>query len=85
MECKILYGSERNIEMAGKGGATPATYTPSPTTIKEKKKPSLLADIDWVRLDGRGFQQCRPACMYTLLMTFILPMYVCIYLLLLLL
>lgn len=51
--------------MAGKGGATPATYTPSPTTKKEKKKPSSLVDTDWVRLDGRGFHQCRPAFLRT--------------------
>ncbi|KAH1159446.1 hypothetical protein AAZX31_11G172500 [Glycine max] len=45
--------------MAGKGGATPATYSPSPTTNR-KKKPPIFKE-DWVRPDGRGFHQCRPA------------------------
>ncbi|RYR21226.1 hypothetical protein Ahy_B03g066511 isoform B [Arachis hypogaea] len=44
--------------MAGKGGSAPATYSPSPTT--QKKKTSLFQE-DWVRPDGRGFHQCRPA------------------------
>ncbi|ESW04267.1 hypothetical protein PHAVU_011G080900 [Phaseolus vulgaris] len=44
--------------MAGKGGATPATYSPSLTV--DKKKPPLFKE-DWVRPDGRGFHQCRPA------------------------
>ncbi|OIW00486.1 hypothetical protein TanjilG_05836 [Lupinus angustifolius] len=44
--------------MAGKGGANPATYSPSLTT--QKKKAPLFKE-DWVRPDGRGFHQCRPA------------------------
>ncbi|KAK7262294.1 hypothetical protein RJT34_29860 [Clitoria ternatea] len=44
--------------MAGKGGTTPATYSPSPATAK--KKPPHLKE-DWLRPDGRGFHQCRPA------------------------
>ncbi|XP_019448760.1 PREDICTED: exosome complex component RRP41-like isoform X4 [Lupinus angustifolius] len=44
--------------MAGKGGAAPATYSPSPTT--QKKKAPLFKE-DWVRPDGRSFHQCRPA------------------------
>ncbi|KAG4985489.1 hypothetical protein JHK86_033180 [Glycine max] len=44
--------------MAGKGGSTPATYSPSPTT--DKKKPSLFNE-DLSRPDGRSFHQCRPA------------------------
>ncbi|KAG4979842.1 hypothetical protein JHK82_033089 [Glycine max] len=44
--------------MAGKGGSTPATYSPSPTT--DKKKPSLFNE-DLARPDGRSFHQCRPA------------------------
>lgn len=51
--------------MAGKVGATPATYSPFPTTRKDRKKPSVLTDGDWVRPDGRGFQQCRPAFLRT--------------------
>ncbi|WVZ01789.1 hypothetical protein V8G54_022595 [Vigna mungo] len=50
--------------MAGKGGATPATYSPSLTA--DKKKPPLFKE-DWVRPDGRGFHQCRPACKFHLL------------------
>jgi len=50
--------------MAGKGGATPATYSPSPTA--DRKKPPFFKE-DWVRPDGRGFHQCRPACKFHLL------------------
>ncbi|CAH1437920.1 unnamed protein product [Lactuca virosa] len=46
--------------MAAKGGAAPATYSPSPTTFK-KKRPPIFTDVDWVRPDGRDFHQCRPA------------------------
>ncbi|GMN24831.1 hypothetical protein TIFTF001_000718 [Ficus carica] len=47
--------------MAGKAAPTPTTYSPSPTT--QKTKPSFFKnhDADWVRPDGRGFHQCRPA------------------------
>ncbi|XP_027152213.1 exosome complex component RRP41-like [Coffea eugenioides] len=52
--------------MAGKGGATPATYSPSLTTVKGKKKPPIFADdANWVRSDGRHFHQCRPAFLRT--------------------
>ncbi|GKD40800.1 exosome complex component RRP41-like protein, partial [Tanacetum coccineum] len=44
--------------------ATPATYSPSPTTFK-KTKPRLLTDVDWVRPDGRDFHHCRPAFLRT--------------------
>lgn len=49
-------------EMAGEAGATPTTYSPSPTTQKTKSRVFKADDIDWVRPDGRGFHQCRPAC-----------------------
>ncbi|OWM68907.1 exosome complex component RRP41-like isoform X2 [Punica granatum] len=47
--------------MAGKASATPATYSPSPATRKGKPTIYKDGDRDWVRPDGRGFQQCRPA------------------------
>ncbi|TQE07266.1 hypothetical protein C1H46_007088 [Malus baccata] len=47
--------------MAGKGGATPSTYAPSPTTQKTKSLIFGNDDVDWVRSDGREFHQCRPA------------------------
>ncbi|KAM1099967.1 hypothetical protein ACFX15_006264 [Malus domestica] len=47
--------------MAGKGGATPSTYAPSPTTQKAKSLIFGNDDVDWVRSDGREFHQCRPA------------------------
>ncbi|KAF3454980.1 hypothetical protein FNV43_RR05428 [Rhamnella rubrinervis] len=47
--------------MAGKAGATPTTYAPSPTTQKTKSLVFKNDDVDWVRPDKRGFQQCRPA------------------------
>uniref|UniRef100_A0A5B6YGV0 Putative exosome complex component MTR3 isoform X1 n=1 Tax=Davidia involucrata TaxID=16924 RepID=A0A5B6YGV0_DAVIN len=50
--------------MAGKAGTTPTTYSPSPTT-ENKKRPPIFKDVDWVRPDGRGFQQCRPAFLRT--------------------
>jgi len=50
--------------MAGKSGATPSTYSPSPTT-QNKKRPPIFSDVDWVRSDGRGFHQCRPAFLRT--------------------
>ncbi|KAA8544074.1 hypothetical protein F0562_021749 [Nyssa sinensis] len=46
--------------MDGKAGATPTTYSPSP-----RKRPPIFKDVDWVRPDGRGFQQCRPAFLRT--------------------
>ncbi|XP_057955122.1 exosome complex component RRP41-like [Malania oleifera] len=48
--------------MAGKAGTTPTTYSPSPTL---KTKRPIFNDLDWVRPDGRGFQQCRPAFLRT--------------------
>ncbi|KAM7496774.1 hypothetical protein LguiA_021188 [Lonicera macranthoides] len=50
--------------MAGKPTTAPATYSPSPTT-RSKKKPPIFTDTDWIRPDGRGFQQCRPAFLRT--------------------
>lgn len=50
--------------MAGKSGATPTTYSPSPTT-QNKKRPPIFNDVDWVRSDARGFHQCRPAFLRT--------------------
>lgn len=50
--------------MAGKSGTTPSTYSPSPTT-QNKKRPPIFGDVDWVRSDGRGFHQCRPAFLRT--------------------
>ncbi|CAN1837319.1 Exosome complex component RRP41-like [Linum perenne] len=41
--------------MASKASpAAPTTYSPSPTLQKD-------SDVDWIRPDGRGFHQCRPA------------------------
>ncbi|XP_062094685.1 exosome complex component RRP41-like [Humulus lupulus] len=37
------------------------TYSPSSTTHKKKPPISKIDDVDWVRPDGRGFQQCRLA------------------------
>ncbi|KAM5584177.1 hypothetical protein ABKV19_003837 [Rosa sericea] len=42
-------------------GATPTTYSPSPTTRKTKSLIFRNDDVDWVRTDGRDFHQCRPA------------------------
>ncbi|XP_059626803.1 exosome complex component RRP41-like [Cornus florida] len=50
--------------MAGKAGTTPITYSPSPTTQYKKKTP-IFRDVDWVRPDGRGFHECRPAFLRT--------------------
>ncbi|KAL8109196.1 exosome complex component RRP41-like [Apium graveolens] len=50
--------------MAGKGSATPSTYSPSPN-VHKKKKPPVFTDVDWVRPDGRRFNQCRPAFLRT--------------------
>ncbi|XP_024987478.1 exosome complex component RRP41-like isoform X2 [Cynara cardunculus var. scolymus] len=50
--------------MAAKAGASPATYSPSPTTYK-KNRPPIFTDVDWVRPDGRDFHQCRPAFLRT--------------------
>ncbi|KAM4068207.1 hypothetical protein ACB094_08G082400 [Castanea mollissima] len=47
--------------MAGQPGTTPTTYSPSPTTQKTRKPIFNKDDVDWVRPDGRGFHQCRPA------------------------
>ncbi|KAF5744722.1 3'-5'-exoribonuclease family protein isoform 1 [Tripterygium wilfordii] len=46
--------------MTTKHGATPTTYSPSPTS---KSRPPVTKDsvVDWVRPDGRGHRQCRPA------------------------
>ncbi|XP_076928401.1 exosome complex component RRP41-like [Bidens hawaiensis] len=51
--------------MAAKAGATPATYSPSPTTFKKNRPPLFTDDVDWVRPDGRNFHQCRPAFLRT--------------------
>ncbi|KAL3530551.1 hypothetical protein ACH5RR_009873 [Cinchona calisaya] len=53
--------------MAGKGGSTPAAYSPSLTTTatKSKKKAPIFIDADWVRPDDRRFHQCRPAFLRT--------------------
>ncbi|CAN0898873.1 Exosome complex component RRP41-like [Linum grandiflorum] len=41
--------------------AAPTTYSPTPTL--KKPRPAIFkdSDVDWVRPDGRGFHQCRPA------------------------
>ncbi|GAB4859237.1 Exosome complex component RRP41-like [Ancistrocladus abbreviatus] len=50
--------------MATKPGASaPSTYSPS--TQKRKQARHILNDPDWVRSDGRGFHQCRPAFLRT--------------------
>ncbi|KAK1308744.1 hypothetical protein QJS10_CPA09g02068 [Acorus calamus] len=41
--------------------AATTTYSPSPA----KKQQTIFKDLDWVRSDGRGFQQCRPAFLRT--------------------
>jgi hypothetical protein len=50
--------------MAGKPGTNPTTYSPS--TAIGKTRPPIFKDhdVDWIRPDGRGFQQCRPACTF---------------------
>ncbi|KAL2471055.1 3'-5'-exoribonuclease family protein [Abeliophyllum distichum] len=50
--------------MAGKTINTPTTYTPSPTS-QNKKRSSIFTGSDWVRPDGRGLHQCRPAFLRT--------------------
>ncbi|KAJ6369147.1 hypothetical protein OIU78_001507 [Salix suchowensis] len=51
--------------MASKGGAAPSTYTPAPTN-KTRRPPFFPdSDVDWLRSDGRGFHQCRPAFFQT--------------------
>ncbi|KAG2670443.1 hypothetical protein I3760_14G086300 [Carya illinoinensis] len=47
--------------MAGRPGTNPTTYSPSLKTQKTRSTIFKDQDIDWVRPDGRGFQQCRPA------------------------
>ncbi|KAK9279349.1 hypothetical protein L1049_013028 [Liquidambar formosana] len=50
--------------MAGKAGTAPTTYSPSPT--QKTKTPIFKGeDLDWVRPDGRGFPECRPAFLRT--------------------
>ncbi|KAK6246900.1 hypothetical protein QUC31_018465 [Theobroma cacao] len=46
--------------MAAKPGSAPTTYSPS---LTQKTRPPIFKgnDLDWVRPDGRGFHQCRPA------------------------
>ncbi|XP_021896203.1 exosome complex component RRP41-like [Carica papaya] len=46
--------------MATKPGGNPATYAP---TLPRKNLTPIFKDkdLDWVRPDGRGFHQCRPA------------------------
>ncbi|OVA10112.1 Exoribonuclease [Macleaya cordata] len=48
--------------MAGKSATAPTTYSPSPSQRKQKP---IFKDVDWVRPDGRGFHQCRPAFLRT--------------------
>lgn len=47
-------------KMATKPGGNPATYAP---TLPRKNLTPIFKDkdLDWVRPDGRGFHQCRPA------------------------
>ncbi|XP_052172154.1 exosome complex component RRP41-like [Diospyros lotus] len=54
--------------MAVKSGATPGTYSPSPSTTeaeKKKRRAAIFSEVDWIRSDGRGFHQCRPAFLRT--------------------
>ncbi|KAE8655400.1 putative cyclic nucleotide-gated ion channel 15-like [Hibiscus syriacus] len=46
--------------MAAKPGSAPTTYSPN---LGQKTRPPIFKDndLDWVRPDGRGFHQCRPA------------------------
>ncbi|KAL4333035.1 hypothetical protein GQ457_07G034480 [Hibiscus cannabinus] len=46
--------------MAAKPGSAPTTYSPN---LAQKTRPPIFKDndLDWVRPDGRGFHQCRPA------------------------
>ncbi|PPS06964.1 hypothetical protein GOBAR_AA13686 [Gossypium barbadense] len=46
--------------MAAKPGSAPVTYSPN---LGQKTRPPIFKDndLDWVRPDGRGFHQCRPA------------------------
>ncbi|XP_043701061.1 exosome complex component RRP41-like isoform X2 [Telopea speciosissima] len=48
--------------MAGKAATVPSTYSPSPN---QKTRTPIFKDVDWVRPDGRGFHQCRPAFLKT--------------------
>jgi hypothetical protein len=50
--------------MASTGGAAPGTYTPTPTKKTQRSSFFSDSDVDWLRPDGRGFHQCRPACIY---------------------
>ncbi|KAG6760702.1 hypothetical protein POTOM_033881 [Populus tomentosa] len=47
--------------MASTGGAAPGTYTPTPTKKTQRSSFFSDSDVDWLRPDGRGFHQCRPA------------------------
>ncbi|XP_058101701.1 exosome complex component RRP41-like [Magnolia sinica] len=53
--------------MGGKGGTAPTTYAPTPPTLKkqQQQQQSIFKEVDWVRCDGRGFHQCRPAFLRT--------------------
>ncbi|XVF46316.1 hypothetical protein PTKIN_Ptkin03bG0017800 [Pterospermum kingtungense] len=46
--------------MAAKPGSAPTTYSPN---LDRKTRPPIFKhnDLDWVRPDGRGLHQCRPA------------------------
>ncbi|XP_050203825.1 exosome complex component RRP41-like [Mercurialis annua] len=46
--------------MASKFNSAPTTYSPAST---RKTRPPIFkhSDVDWVRPDGRGFHDCRPA------------------------
>lgn len=50
----------RGKSMAAKPGSAPVTYSPN---LGQKTRPPIFKDndLDWVRPDGRGFHQCRPA------------------------
>ncbi|KAJ6984157.1 hypothetical protein NC653_022413 [Populus alba x Populus x berolinensis] len=47
--------------MASTGGGAPGTYTPTPTKKTQRSSFFSDSDVDWLRPDGRGFHQCRPA------------------------
>ncbi|XP_010557342.1 PREDICTED: exosome complex component RRP41-like [Tarenaya hassleriana] len=51
--------------MAAKPGGVPTTYSPKPRTRKVRHRVFKDSDLDWVRPDGRGFHQCRPALLQT--------------------
>lgn len=50
--------------MGSKAGSTPSTYSPSTQKSKHQKPTSTSIHSNQLRSDGRGFYQCRPACMF---------------------